>query len=166
MTTHEYEPAAMASAPALEPADARAGEPMFHNPVLSRTARRQGGGDRSWLMLVPLGLVAAIGAGVWAYDQMKPAPLMSPTVASEDSTPASPPPAALPAPPSVESAPIAAPTRYAESLPRAAPTHRVTPAPDAPAQASTAADAGAPSASSDSATAAASAVTTPAPPPA
>ena len=125
-------PASAATMPAGS--DASSTQLLFGNPVLTRTAPK--GAVNSWAMLLPLGALIVVGAGYWAYTEMRPAPLMdnagvvsAPPPAAAVAQPVAP---ATPAPvvaadaavtPTVTT-PAAPVRRYAEATPtRRAPVH-------------------------------------------
>jgi hypothetical protein len=63
----------MAANPTGSPPQAAHDEPIFHNPVLTRTHEPARAHSSPWMVVVPIILALAVGAGVWAYVQGHPA---------------------------------------------------------------------------------------------
>ncbi len=59
------------------------GVSAFHNPVLTRSRVPPKGRDHTWLMTIPLGVVAVAGLAFWLYVSAHPAkPLVNQSVMS------------------------------------------------------------------------------------
>ena len=56
------------------PTQAAHDEPMFHNPVLTRTHEPARAHSSPWLVVVPLVIAVIAGIGVWIYVEGHPAP--------------------------------------------------------------------------------------------